>query len=409
MELTINRLLRQHGLVATSFVEGDGGTIVDDSSNVYGVRIDVTNSNPTSAVTYTDDAIGKTAAHGNNGTFDYGSWQQRFPFNKIKPCLFKNGEVLGYLNPDDYTKFINGTDADIITNDGRQVMIEIPTIYWKIEKTGNYVYVRYSGVKKDANYRALAHEYNANTTVSKIFVAAYLSSRKTNESPYRAYSLSGKTFESSMGVGTARSMCTEWNTASTNIGSGMFSSMSFHHATLFQVLYLIMFKSLDTTIPFGRSPQSYTVVGGSNKKGLFYGDNTGSLPMKFCGIEALFGSVRTYVDGISLTSGTASIFNPKDSTVDPVTATYIQQDGYITNVSGTTFTGFLPTAMTNGSSTTYFTDRASLATNGEAGFGGATGISGQIFEGIFTLDAGMLRNIQGVSYEYTLATRLVYM
>ena len=75
---------------------------------LYGVRIDTANSNPSTALTYTDDAVGFTPASGNNGAFSYGSWADKFPFNAIKPCLYKNGAVNYYLNPNDYTKKIDG-------------------------------------------------------------------------------------------------------------------------------------------------------------------------------------------------------------------------------------------------------------------------------------------------------------
>ena len=73
--------------------------VVPVVSAVYGVKIDTTNSNPATALTYTDNAIGFTPALGNNGAFNAGSWADKFPFNAIKPCLYKAGVVNYYLNP----------------------------------------------------------------------------------------------------------------------------------------------------------------------------------------------------------------------------------------------------------------------------------------------------------------------
>ena len=92
----------------------------------YGVSIDLTNSNPETAVTYTDDAVGMVA-----GSTD---WYKMRIFKDIKPCLFKNGSVVGYLNPDNFAQFEDGTKADITSGNAGDVMIEIPKIGYKISK-----------------------------------------------------------------------------------------------------------------------------------------------------------------------------------------------------------------------------------------------------------------------------------
>ncbi len=52
----------------------------------YGVKIDTTNSNPETSVTYTDDAIGMIP--GNSA-----DWNESDLFKNIKPCLLKSGVV----------------------------------------------------------------------------------------------------------------------------------------------------------------------------------------------------------------------------------------------------------------------------------------------------------------------------
>ena len=73
----------------------------------YGVSIDLSNA-----------AVGMVA-----GSPD---WYKMSIFNKIKPCLFKNGAVVGYLNPDNFAQFEDGSVADITSGDAGDVMIEIP-------------------------------------------------------------------------------------------------------------------------------------------------------------------------------------------------------------------------------------------------------------------------------------------
>ena len=96
----------------------DGKVYVKDGSRnielvqayqTYGVSIDLSNSNPETAVTYTDDAVGMVA-----GSPD---WYKMSIFNKIKPCLFKNGAVVGYLNPDNFAQYADGSAADISSGD----------------------------------------------------------------------------------------------------------------------------------------------------------------------------------------------------------------------------------------------------------------------------------------------------
>lgn len=66
----------------------------------YGVRIATGNSNPASALTYIDDAVGKSAG--------WANWKDEPIFKKIKPCVVKDGVVQYYLNPDNFTQKADG-------------------------------------------------------------------------------------------------------------------------------------------------------------------------------------------------------------------------------------------------------------------------------------------------------------
>ena len=102
-----------------------------ESSSIfnYSVRNDGTNSNPATSVTYTNDAVGMIA--GGSG------WDEKFPYNAAKICLFKNGAVNYYLNPNDVTKKIDGTASDITTGLDGDVMVEISKIGNPIATAGN--------------------------------------------------------------------------------------------------------------------------------------------------------------------------------------------------------------------------------------------------------------------------------
>jgi len=79
---------------------------------IYGWHVNPDISNSSNAVTYLKDAIGMTPASMGSTTFDYGSWENAFFMPK--PCMLKsNGKVDYYLDPNDYTKKLNGTASDI--------------------------------------------------------------------------------------------------------------------------------------------------------------------------------------------------------------------------------------------------------------------------------------------------------
>jgi len=87
---------------------------------------------------YTDDVVGFTPARGNNGNFDWGSWEDIIKNEfKIRPCVLKNlgggnAEVNYYLDYNDYTKkadgsaaVLDGTDGDVDGRVWRAVVLEI--------------------------------------------------------------------------------------------------------------------------------------------------------------------------------------------------------------------------------------------------------------------------------------------
>ena len=58
--------------------------------NVYGVRVDESNSNPSTCCTYIEDSIGTHTATNQN----LGGWENKFPFKNIRIVGFKDGKVV---------------------------------------------------------------------------------------------------------------------------------------------------------------------------------------------------------------------------------------------------------------------------------------------------------------------------
>ena len=95
------------------------------------VKINLANSNPATCGSYADNA--STMSSGK----DVAAWQEFFGY---RPCLFKNGKVVGYLNPNDFTKFENGTSADITSGNAGDVMIQFPRRGVRISKSGKVMF-----------------------------------------------------------------------------------------------------------------------------------------------------------------------------------------------------------------------------------------------------------------------------
>lgn len=340
---------------AINELKSSGGS---STAKIYGVRIDKANSNPETAVTYTDDAVGMTGGS--------SAWDNIYPFNQIKPCVFKNGGVNYYLNPNDFTKKIDGTTADISSGNDGDVMIEFPKIYWKIVTNNDEVFVRYSSIQIDETWKCLAHT-KENIEKTKVYIGAYLG----NSISSKLRSLSGKSPTVNQTVSTFRTQ------AEAN-GAG-YQQMGYYQLLLLQVLYLIRFKNLDSQTALGRGyvngNSTGTSTGGTNEKGMNFGEITGKQQMKFSGIEDFWGNYYSRIDGLfcdlnrNILIGSQNFNDTGSGYYNFGQGATFNIDGYISDIQGTTETGFIGKAA-NGSETTYFSDYGTLIEGSFPIFGG---------------------------------------
>jgi hypothetical protein len=321
---------------------------------VYGVMIDTTNPNPSTAVTYTDDAVGMKAASGNNGDYKAGDLDACFPWNKIKPCLLQDGAVVGYLNPHDFTKFEGGDAADITSGDAGDVMIEIPHFWYKIGRVGNYVEVKVSNTAL-AGFTDFAFSYKGDVKDS-FYIGAYLGYKDGNG---KLRSLSGQVVTGTQTIG-------QFRTAAQANGAG-YEQLSFNKLTALQTLFVLQFGGLNSQLALGQgytSASAYRNTGATDQSGMNYGTNTAAAAtdtVKFNGIEDFYGNLYQWVDGyISAASGNSVDIadgNFNDTGADyanyPVAA--INIGGYMKDVMGDNNTGFTPRTVA-GSTTTYYCD-----------------------------------------------------
>ena len=113
---------------------------IDSFLKIYGVAVASDGT-----VSYTDnaetDGLQPLSVDQSTGECEYGSWQNIITdFIGCKPCLFKNGEVQCYLNPNNYNQKLNddGTvntteTVDLVNSDGSgaDVMVEFKRTWYK--------------------------------------------------------------------------------------------------------------------------------------------------------------------------------------------------------------------------------------------------------------------------------------
>lgn len=360
---------------------------------IFGVRIDLTNSNPASAVTYTDDAVGMTAGS--------SAWDSMVIFKDIKPCVLKNGVVQYYLNPNDFTKKADGSAADITSGNDGDVMIEIPKTGFSITtENDQFVDVKVTNIPNNAAFKYYAHTRSAEGDRSKLYIGAYLGWNSGG----KLRSLSGKTPTGSQTIGTFR------NQAQAN-GAG-YDIVSFYPLTLLQCLFLIKYKNRDSQTALGRGfvdgNSASVATGGTNTKGIDFGETTGKQQMCFLNIEDMWGNLRWFIDGFFPDSSRNMLtaFTGFNNTGSGYTN---RGQGATANISnsmskpqGTTEAGFVAKEV-SGSATTHFTDFAVLNANSLPCFGGSW-TSGDS-AGVFSLIVGSAASYSASNY----GARLMYL
>lgn len=361
---------------------------------IYGVRIDMNNSNPLTSVIYTDDAVNMTPAPVGGAS----EWDSVYPYSEIKPCLLKAGEVQTYLNSSNLAQKADGTPADITTGDNGDVMVEFPVIYWKIWREGQYLYVKYANYKIDSTWKALAHT-KGSTLKDNIYIGAFLGYELNG----KLRSLSGKTVTANKTIGDFRLLA--------QANGGGYSQIPYFAVLMLQILYLIKYKSRDSQTALGRGfvngNSAGTITGGTNVKGIDFGETTGKQQMKFLNIEDFWGNYYCWLDGL-VTDGSYNLLYSNDNFNDTgtgygkfTTGISASISGYIDDVWGSTETGFIIKSK-EGSATTHFCDYGNLSSGKVAYFGGHWG--GGSDAGFARL---LLSNSASEAYSY-IAARLFY-
>ncbi|MEQ6856059.1 hypothetical protein AAHH17_16385 [Lysinibacillus capsici] len=349
---------------------------------IYGIEIDEANPDPQAAVRYIEDSqyfIGGVS-----------QWEEKFPFNKIRPVYLVNGEVVAELDKNDFSKDINGNVIDITGTGAGDVAIEFPKIYWNITKEGTKTIVRYSPSQVNGEWKALAHTRNG-VTVDHIYIGAYLAKydkEHLNENDFRITrprSTSGAWPEIFF-VDTLKTYL-----ESVNVDKN-YTFMNFYHFLMLQILFYVRYKTLDSTAVLGTGqytplrtgveddyfrPGANPDCGVKDQSGMISPSADMSDPVKFLGIENIYGLAFTVMDGIMLDGNHNFRMGFESFDKEAYTSTipsglsegYKGFHGYLSTIQGTTELGFLP-KETAGSSSTYYEDHVDVEKNHFITFGG---------------------------------------
>lgn len=301
----------------------------------WGVRIDRENDNPESAVEYIGAAAGYTAAQDNNP----GDWADNPIFAKIKPCIFCDGKVVDYLDPNDYNRTADGEPIGKLRG-FFDTMVEFEKMYYRIRKDDRYTYVE---ITDDAASLADGFTDYAFSYKGKVRDKFYIGAYKGSIADGKLRSMSGATVANEKTIGAFR------KAAQAN-GNG-YEITPFNKLTLLQALYVIRYKSLDSRSALGKGvteTYSFSNTGTTDKGGLYSGNQDGAKQVKSHGIEDLWGNIFEWVDGFVTTGKKIKIadgdFN--DSGEGYETAADLPESiyGIITDIHGNNKLGFVPSA-----------------------------------------------------------------
>lgn len=318
------------------------------------VRIDLANSNPSSCITYQDDAVGMTAKS--------SDWDDFFGHY---PVLLKNGVEVGKLNPNNFAQFADGSAADITSGNAGDVMIAFPRRGVKISTSGNILTISMTDDPDNSDFTYYAH--TRGTTRKEVF---YLGAYKGYVASSKLRSLSGKTPTASQTIGTFRTQ------AHAN-GTG-YEQSGFYQLIFRQCMYLLKYKNLDSQSALGQGyvgGSAAASTGATNTRGMDYGTTSTTTQMKLFGLEDFWGNIWEWIDGI-VTDSTRNILTATDNFNDSGSGYKNQGQGATSNIGnymskpqGKSETGFLAKEV-NGSQSTYFCDYAYLYASCVACFGG---------------------------------------
>lgn len=394
------------------------------SSIIYGIKLDKSLSDPTGWVSYTDDAEGFERAYMDfeNDVFVDNGWKDRWPYNQIKPCVLKDGVILGYLNPNNYNQWEDGTPFDNTKHENGYIYVEFPKIHYSITRDDSYIYVKISNKQfEGSTCQAFAYK---GKELDNLYISAYpggnTSSMLSTNPDYKGFNVvCGEAIHPTAAMGYARNY-----DAVKKMSGERAEMLPYNVAIMLQCLYLIMFKSTDCQSVLGKGYAALIKTGyyfgGLNDKGMYYGKGEYGYSTKLFGLEDIYGFRATMCPGYYVDkNGIPRFIDPYDENMSyhpNNTGSYITTSkpfirGYNglrvatdINEDGNNI-GFFHTTH-QGERTKYFADMTAqyMVENGftKLGFYG-TSVTMASYNGIFCM-----QTVKGSTYSAHHNIRLVY-
>lgn len=233
-------------------------------------------------------------------------------------------------------------------------MVEIPKTYWDFTNTNNGYELRISKAKFSETSDCYAHKVGG---VEKdfIYVGAYLGSVEAD----RLRSKSGVT-------PTTNITLTNFRSYANNVGVG-YQQWNWFTLLLLQNLYLLAYKNLNSQSALGygyaNGNSSSHQTGGTNTKGMIFGETDGKQQVCFLGIEDLWGNILQWVDGMFHNNSYQVTVTPDNKTFNDNGSGFKNVGKFVSNniygkfskVAHTNEGGYFPKEF-SGSGTTYYCD-----------------------------------------------------
>ena len=306
----------------------------------YGFKIQKSNTAPASRVTAIsgcdNESFTNASMNFSTGVFNYGSWENAFFMPR--PCMVKyDGTVDYYLDPDDYTKKESGDSSDVAnTSYEGNAMMEFPKVYLYTYEDSTYEYHHISNVRLTADYHCYAHLDQNGKEIPFCYMPIYNGSVVSG----KLRSMSG------LALMKTQNAETEINYAKAN-GGYWYTELLCDRLLVNELLTLIG-MSTNTQTVFGQGANTSGTeaindtfrTGVHNKKGLFYGTNSGTVGsssfgncVKVFGMENWWGLQWRRIGGWINDNGTQKI-----------KLTYGVSDGSTVEGYNLTGSGYIPVA-----------------------------------------------------------------
>ena len=318
---------------------------------LFGFDLDTADSNPATRVTYPSDvdnaAFAKAAMNFGTGIFNYGGWPST-PGDKFmpRPCMLTYAGVVDhYLNPNDYTKKLDGSASSVAsTAFGGNAMIQWPKIYVKRWMEGNIYKFRCCDIKWDNDYECWSNYDRLNNEINYFYTPIYFGSNVSS----KMRSISGQTNSVSTTaedeITLAKANGNEWHTE------------VLADRLLIQDLLVMISKSTDGQTAFGKGVSSDATAaigqGTMNANGLFWGSNNGTSGVKVFGMENWWGNLWRRTAGWIINDGVQKVKITRGTKDGSTVSDYnLDGNGYLTIANATpsgTSGGYIDTMKTEG-------------------------------------------------------------